>query len=707
MEYVEGLDLAKMVEVRGPLPVANACNYAHQAALGLQHAREHGMVHRDIKPSNLMLSRQGDRALIKVLDFGLAKVRSEGAVNGGLTHEGQMLGTPDYVAPEQISDARRADIRADIYSLGCTLYYLLTGGPPFQGTSLYDVLQAHHSMHAKLLSLARPEVPVELAALVAKMMAKEPERRFQEPKEVAQALKPFFKSGSVAAVGSKPEVSEAGQTVAREAPGSVSVPTRSATNVAPAPAQVARNPADPAQVGPLWESLIDLREPEAASLEEAKSAVPEVGRGRPPWIWPSVATAVLLLAFLVAWAVVIRIKTKHGDIVLKNVRVQSEVIIDGQEVKVRPPTGGDPTQITVSPGGGGVQVREGETERSGAEVTVEKGGNRGMNVRLDPHVVPRPEEVDQGRLAFHFNGKDLSGWTFPFGNEADWRVENGQLLGIASSEWDHSIATERPDFGDFHLKLEVSSPDVWNKHILFRSTPDPNNDVNYRFQLGGQRTNGEQAPRGDYLIRTWGNLRSGAQLTKDDLECIKPPNGPALATNRWYTIEVIAQDNVFRFIIDGKETSAFRDEKSRLRQGRIEIRLVPSSKISVRKLEISELDRATDALRTGTVWTGEQTRVVEGDSRVQRYPVTFTVRDRNGDRFKARLDTTTNIREIYGTIKSGRISWLARDVKIIKGHQGHDHTGTIQDDEISLKYAGIGVPEGTPVSGTVKLRLEK
>ena len=144
MEYVEGLDLSKLVKAKGPLPVANACNYVHQAALALQHAHENGMVHRDIKPSNLMLSRQGNRPVIKVLDFGLAKINSEGRLDGGLTREGQMLGTPDYIAPEQISDARRADIRADIYSLGCTLYHLLTGGPPFEATSLYDILQAHH-----------------------------------------------------------------------------------------------------------------------------------------------------------------------------------------------------------------------------------------------------------------------------------------------------------------------------------------------------------------------------------------------------------------------------------------------------------------------------------------------------------------------------------------------------------------------------------
>ena len=193
MEYVEGLDLAKMVKAKGPLPVAHACYFIHQAALGLQHAHERGMVHRDIKPANLILARDGKKAIVKVLDFGLAKVTSEGQADSGLTREGQMLGTPDYIAPEQIRDAQSADIRADIYSLGCTFYYLLTGGPPFRGEHLWDVYQAHFSMDAGPLNLVRPEVPVELAAVVAKMMAKEPGRRFQTPGEVAQALTPFFK----------------------------------------------------------------------------------------------------------------------------------------------------------------------------------------------------------------------------------------------------------------------------------------------------------------------------------------------------------------------------------------------------------------------------------------------------------------------------------------------------------------------------------
>ena len=163
-----------------------------------------------------------------MLDFGLAKVRSERPADGALTHDGQMLGTPHYIAPEQISDARRADIRADIYSLGCTLYYLLTGGPPFQGTSLYDILQAHHSMDATPLNLKRPEVPIELAALVAKMMAKEPERRFQEPKDVGQALTPFFKSGAGSFKSPSAQSPMTGQTGICRMPGVVSTSTQPA-----------------------------------------------------------------------------------------------------------------------------------------------------------------------------------------------------------------------------------------------------------------------------------------------------------------------------------------------------------------------------------------------------------------------------------------------------------------------------------------------
>ena len=192
MEYVDGLDLHRLVESQGPLSVESACDYVRQASLGLQHAHENNLVHRDIKPSNLILTRQGGRDIVKVLDFGLAKVRSEAPPDWAITYKEQLLGTPDYIAPEQITDARKADIRSDIYSLGATLYYLLSGRPPFQGTNLYDILRSHKNAAAKPLNLVRPEVPKALADLVAKMMAKKPSRRFQTPAEVASALTAFL-----------------------------------------------------------------------------------------------------------------------------------------------------------------------------------------------------------------------------------------------------------------------------------------------------------------------------------------------------------------------------------------------------------------------------------------------------------------------------------------------------------------------------------
>jgi serine/threonine protein kinase len=290
MEYVEGLDLAKLVKAKGPLPVANACNYMHQAALGLQHAHELGMVHRDIKPSNLMLARQGSRAIIKVLDFGLAKIKSEGAPDSGLTHEGQMLGTPDYIAPEQIRNARGADIRADIYSLGCTLYCLLTGGPPFQATSLYDLLQAHHSMDAMPLNLARPEVPVELAALVAHMMAKEPERRFQEPKDVAQAIKPFFKLKSVGQSISRTESSRVERAL--------SAPPQSVSPLRPA----SKPPAEPVYPAKPLEIMRELLDTEQAAQVvvpmSARMTRPRALRSNRPTLAAVVALGVISLALI-------------------------------------------------------------------------------------------------------------------------------------------------------------------------------------------------------------------------------------------------------------------------------------------------------------------------------------------------------------------------------------------------------------------------
>ena len=211
MEYVAGVELAELSKRVGLFPIADACELIRQTALGLQHAFEHGLVHRDIKPSNLMLARRGridavefdtihasgpDKSghyELKILDLGLALLHGD-QPGAELTSTGQVMGTLDYIAPEQLADTHAVDIRADLYSLGCTLFRLLTTEPPFAGPSLNTAAKkmfAHSFTPAPKLLDRRPDVPAELSALVARLLEKKPDARFATPREVAAALAPF------------------------------------------------------------------------------------------------------------------------------------------------------------------------------------------------------------------------------------------------------------------------------------------------------------------------------------------------------------------------------------------------------------------------------------------------------------------------------------------------------------------------------------
>jgi serine/threonine protein kinase/formylglycine-generating enzyme required for sulfatase activity len=191
MEYVEGQDLQQSVQTKGTMSVVDACKAILQAAQGLAAAHELGVVHRDIKPSNLFVTKQTGQ--IKILDMGLALL-ARAEKPAALTFNGQCFGTPDYMAPEQWNDAHTCDARSDLYSLGCTLYFLLVGRPPYQSEiypSSANKMKGHMLDAIPDLALARPDVPAGVVAIYLKLMAKVPSERFATGDELATALAPW------------------------------------------------------------------------------------------------------------------------------------------------------------------------------------------------------------------------------------------------------------------------------------------------------------------------------------------------------------------------------------------------------------------------------------------------------------------------------------------------------------------------------------
>lgn len=192
MEYVPGTNLALLVGQNGPLPIEQALRYVAHAAEGLAHAHEQGIIHRDIKPSNLLCDEHGN---VRVLDLGLARFAADGqSQQTQLTGTGELLGTVDYMAPEQALSTRKADARSDIYSLGCTLAYLLTGQPPFGGESVLKRLMAHRDTPVPSLCDVRHDVPAAVNRIFQKMVAKQPAERYQSMRELLADLAPLVGS---------------------------------------------------------------------------------------------------------------------------------------------------------------------------------------------------------------------------------------------------------------------------------------------------------------------------------------------------------------------------------------------------------------------------------------------------------------------------------------------------------------------------------
>ena len=194
MEYANGQQVSRLAEQLGRIPAGLACEIARQVAIGLQHAHELQMVHRDIKPANIMLhwSKSGE-CVVKLMDMGLVLLTGDDPSEKTVTRAGQVMGTPDYMSPEQGWDTAQVDIRSDIYSLGCTLFRLLTGTVPFTGTNPLQVLGQRLQRDAPSIQSVCDDLPGEVAAVVSRMTARDPELRFQQPADAAEALRPYCK----------------------------------------------------------------------------------------------------------------------------------------------------------------------------------------------------------------------------------------------------------------------------------------------------------------------------------------------------------------------------------------------------------------------------------------------------------------------------------------------------------------------------------
>ena len=236
MELVEGNDLHASVKKNGPFPVEKAVNYVLQAAKGLEAAHRKGIVHRDIKPANLLLDTEGT---VKILDMGLARIETAGvdaATQTELTGSGAVMGTVDYMSPEQAVDSKTADARADIYSLGCSLYYLLTGKPIYEGDSLMNRMLAHRDKPIPSLCAAQPGVPEQLEAIFKKMVAKNVENRYQNMTAVIADLERCSLGNEQTIVFHPPVVPANDSNMTNFVSGTASTPTKPIrTNTATTP----------------------------------------------------------------------------------------------------------------------------------------------------------------------------------------------------------------------------------------------------------------------------------------------------------------------------------------------------------------------------------------------------------------------------------------------------------------------------------------
>jgi len=497
MEYVKGLDLSELVREKGPQPLGRAIEYTVQAAKGLEYAHGEGIVHRDIKPSNLLLDSKGT---VKILDMGLARFEQEAkgddtTKEARMTQTGQTLGTVDYLSPEQAMNARAADQQSDIYSLGCTFYYLLTGQPVYGGESLTERLMAHSTKEIPSLSKRRKDVPPALDKIFQKMVAKQTKDRYRTMRDVIADLE-----------GCHLVLLEKGAAALEKVPERMK------------PEHEELHQASQPTVAPRGRGLSDTLSRGPAKSPSRSQARTGVTLDKRQIIIGSVAAGIVLLLLfatvLILWTskgtIVVQIDEPDAVVSVDDGKLQFTTTKEAQSIEIKLKKGEHTLTVTkdgYEPYSRQLLVKKGQTETIRvdlASASIQESGKvptttapasiakqpatkpvpagppdaatlaaPGEAVPADPLALLTDHERSEGWISM-FDGQTLFGWKAT--SEADWGIEDGTIVVTGG---DRGLLYASTRFANYVLKVDFRSEKGTDSGILLHSPPnlsDPEKD---------------------------------------------------------------------------------------------------------------------------------------------------------------------------------------------------------------------------------------
>lgn len=612
MEYVDGEDFSTLVRRRGSLPLSEAVDLITQAARGLDYAHSQGVIHRDIKPSNLLVDHRGT---VKILDMGLARIEGPGADGGGgLTSTGMVMGTVDYMSPEQALDTKHADARSDIYSLGCTLYYLVAGRAPFEGDTVMKKLLAHRDAAIPSLeqivqaSGTSPGEQLEKLSQIGsvddvlrRMLAKSPADRLSTMAEVIQHLG--------ASVGARTSViAGRAETMFPERTTSSRPPVRPPAPEADTDPSSAFTPTLANLAADLQRATHEVKKGKSSPTIQPygiRAVKPVRDAGFRAWLKPPlvfVPTAILLIGLAGLAVLTQSTAPPPGSMVLEVMEDDRDdagdaaVFVDGQQRLTIPATGAIPAIAIPADGRSHpVEVRKTGFETFADAFTARSGESSAVRVRLIPLISGnnRPETTAQeapppttpatplvadaeGWMTL-FNGQNLSGWKpqgFP-----GWKAENGYLRGDAAQGQYGWLMSDR-EFGDYELELQYRIARSSDSGVFPRAYES--GDLNGRDFAEIQLID-DRSPQFQSLPR---NRKSGSLV-----DLAAPDPAPVAPPEAWNRLQFTAIGRRITVAINGITVTDMTSPRMPLR-GRLGLQLYPT-RVEFREIRARDITAAS------------------------------------------------------------------------------------------------------------------